>query len=618
MKIILLAAILCQIQYLALAQSGPVKFGEVSMEELTMKSYRGDTSAAAVILFDKGSTVVTFGATVIVQYRRHVRIKIFDKKAFDKWANERLLVDRNGFSKLKGVTYSLEEGKIVTSEIDDNGVFRVRYSKYIDEIKFTLPNVKEGSVVEYSYVVNGDGVPGWQFQYSIPTIWSEYSLDVPPNVPVRKIMKGVLPVTSHEVKNRMEKWILKDIPAFKREPFMPNESDYVSSIDFSFSKSSWEGISKSLWSDEDFGGVITGSSFLKKQVEEITAGITDQKQKMLAIYKYVKKNVEWNGVEDLYADDLRNVFRNKKGTAADINLALASMLRKAGLPVEMVLLSTRGNGFLRVDFPSVRQFDYTICLAFADSMGYLLDATEKYLPWNALPQRCLNGLGFAVSDEGYRWVDVISDVKAKTAVNAQLTLNETGELKGKLTYTRDGYAASEMRNDFYKLGKDAYLEDFAKMKSWNMINSEFQDMEDVDRPSSEVHEISILEHVTAAGDNIYVDPFITFKEDENPFKEEKREFPIDFGVRSEKVYLTVITIPDGYVVDEAPKNKVMLLPENAGKFYYSFTQVANKLTVVSNIQINSRIFMQDQYPNLRELYSRIVAKQAEVIVLKRK
>ncbi|MBA4056312.1 MAG: hypothetical protein C0490_16475 [Marivirga sp.] len=175
-----------------------------------------------------------------------------------------------------------------------------------------------------------------------------------------------------------------------------------------------------------------------------------------------------------------------------------------------------------------------------------------------------------------------------------------------------------MRSDIQKKGKDVYLEDFAKKNTWNVIKSKFQDLDDIDKPAAEIHEISIQEHGTSAGDFIYIDPFITFKEVENPFKEDIREFPIDFGVKTEKVYLSNITIPDGYIVDEVPQTKVMSLPGNKGKFTYMVTQVGNRITVVSNIQINERVFMQDQYPNLRELYNRIIAKHAEQIVLKRK
>ena len=155
-------------------------------------------------------------------------------------------------------------------------------------------------------------------------------------------------------------------------------------------------------------------------------------------------------------------------------------------------------------------------------------------------------------------------------------------------------------------------------QSWNILKSEFQNLENIEKSAIETHDITIQEHGITTGQLIYIDPFIIFREDENPFKVEKREFPMDFGVRSEKIYVTNITIPDGYLVDETPPPKVTVLPENKGKFSYHVTQTGNRLTVVSSIQINERIFMQDEYPGLREFYNRIVAKQSEQVVLKKK
>ena len=213
---------------------------------------------------------------------------------------------------------------------------------------------------------------------------------------------------------------------------------------------------------------------LKKHAEEATAGLTETKEKIIAIHKYVKDHVAWNGVEDIYAaDELKDNFRKKTGTAADINLIMASMLHKAGIRVEMVLLSTRGNGFVRMDNPTTRQFNYTICRAYIDTVGYFLDATEKYLPWNALPERCMNGIALVISEKRYSWVDIDSNIKARTVATSDLVLSEDGELNGKFSYTRSGYDAHEMRREFYEKGKDRYLADFAKAKQWNIVKSEF-------------------------------------------------------------------------------------------------------------------------------------------------
>ncbi|HTE32789.1 MAG TPA: hypothetical protein VK666_20550, partial [Chryseolinea sp.] len=93
---------------------------------------------------------------------------------------------------------------------------------------------------------------------------------------------------------------------------------------------------------------------------------------------------------------------------------------------------------------------------------------------------------------------------------------------------------------------------------------------------------------------------------------------VDFGSPEERIYMCKINIPDGYVVDELPQSKLLKLPENAAKYTYNLVQSGNTLSLTSSLQINNSLFSQEQYPNLREFYNQVVAKQAEQIVLKKK
>ena len=130
--------------------------------------------------------------------------------------------------------------------------------------------------------------------------------------------------------------------------------------------------------------------------------------------------------------------------------------------------------------------------------------------------------------------------------------------------------------------------------------------------------MTINEHITEAGNTIYLSPFILAKTDENPFKSEKRNYPVDFGHPFDQMYMAKIVIPEGYFIDELPKAKVVGLPENAAKYTYNVAQLGNTINITSSLNINRGLFTQEEYPNLREFYNLVVAKQAEQIVLKKK
>lgn len=630
---------------LSIAQKPPAKFGDVSIDELKMTSYDKDSSAAAVVLMDYGEAYIDVNTEKMI-FERHRRIKILKKEGL-KWADASVRVLHIGSSKervtgLKAVTYNLEGGKIVTTKMSNDGVFEERFNRYIDLQKFTLPNVKEGSVIEYTFRLTSDFVinfPNWQFQEKIPVVWSEYRALIPEFFIYQKYMQGYVglhitdakTLTKTNYNETQHRWVAKDVPAFKPEPYMTSEDDYVTKINFALSHinipgrptqeimGSWEKLNNLYLESEYFGKAVDGSGFLGKVVEGLIAGKSSPQEKLIAVYNYIKESIEWNGETDKTTDNpnFKKVFEQKKGSSADINLALVCMLRKAGFEVDPVLISTRDHGFVREPYPMDRQFNDVICVVKLEGKKILLDATERLLPWNVLPERCLNGRGLVISKNNFGWIGLEATVRSKTAIESKLQMTETGELSGTVVTTKTGYDAHRMRKTFSN-GETEYIKEILNGKSWEIRKSEFKSVKELHEPVIENLEVEINEQATAAGDVIYINPFITSRMDESPFKLAEREYPVDFGSPFDKIYIFSLKLPEGYVVDELPQSKMLMLPGNAARFAYNTTYADGTITLTTMLNVNKAIFIQTEYPNLREFYSQVVAKQAEQIVLKKK
>jgi hypothetical protein len=382
---------------------------------------------------------------------------------------------------------------------------------------------------------------------------------------------------------------------------------------------SWADINKQFSEDANFGDEITGNAFLRKVAEEVTAGRTTPEQKIAAIERYVKNTVQWDGFSRRYTTKpLRKVLDDKKGNSAEINLLLASILDKAGIKVSPVLLSTRDHGFVRETVPVSSQFNYVVCMVLIDGKTVLLDATDKLLPVGVLPERCLNGSGFVVSKGGnFSWIELKSPIRSRDYYTTEMVLKQDGSMKGNIEVEHSGYYAQQERQQFLETGEQDYVKAFVGGRSWNIEKSTFANTADVAEPFKEAYEVSIGDQVTAAGDIIYVNPFLVLQIDENPFKLETRQYPVDFGSSMETLLISKITIPPGYVVDELPKSAVLKLPENAARYMYNLTLTGDQITLTSSLQLNNSLFSQEEYPHLREFYNLVVAKQAEQIVLKK-
>jgi hypothetical protein len=643
----IIAAVLTTLPFFCFSQKPPIKYGDISPSDLQMVVYDKDSSASAVVLSDYGHAYIQISTgNATLNFERHVRIKILKKEGLS-WADASIQLYHSGSSEekltqLKASTYNLENGKIIESKMSKDGSFKEKFDRNYNIRKFTLPNVKEGSVIEYSYTIISEfftNFPNWRFQRSIPTRHSEYWAVIPEFFVYEKYMQGYVSVTDYKILNKnsidfqqqAHHWVVKDVPAFKEEPFMTNEEDYISKINFALSHitlpnrpvqevmGSWNKLNELLLEDENFGKAITGSGHLKKIVEEITAGISDPLKKISIIHNYVKQNIEWDGAKDYSAASFKKILEVRKGSSGDINLLLASMLDKAGFEVEGVILSTRDHGFIRKLYPMHRQFNYVVCLVrLPDNKNIWLDATEKFLPINVLPPTCLNGEGLIISKKNHGWINLDCNIKDRTVTNAELTLATNGELKGKLNLVHDGYDAQRMRKMFTQKGEQDYLKDFLGTKEWQIEKSDFADISDINKPSKELHELTINDHASVLGELVYINPFISSQILNNPFTLNLRTYPVDFGNRIEKIYMFKLNLPEGYTVDEIPQSRLITLPGNSGRYSYNITQLGNAINVTSTFQINKNIFSQEEYPNLREFYALVIAKQAEQIVLKKK
>lgn len=671
MKILL--TILCiVISCHSFAQKAPIKFGDIPMEDMKMVQYNLDSSASAVVLTDFGESALKYNQQTgfSVHFERILRIKILSKDGLD-WATITIPLYHDGgsneqLSSLKASTFNLENGKIVETKMKNDATFKEKVNENLDNTKFTLPNVRQGSIIEVSYKVNSDFVfnfQDWDFQRTIPTRWSEYRTSVPEFYHYEKYLQGYISMDVAESKiesnqimlnirsretvgntthstteteqiNFMEhrdRWVAKDVPAFRTEPYMTTYKDYISRMNFELSyqkfpnqpiknyMGSWTDINKLYAESDHFGNEVTGNGFLKRIVEDVIAGQTTPEAKIAAINNYVKHNVEWNGRSLKYTDNsLKAVLDEKKGSSAEINLLLASMLEKAGFDVSPVLISTRDHGFVREATAVSSQFNYVICLVRLDGSSLLLDATDPLLGTGVLPQRCLNGRGFVVSEKGFSWVTLTPKMRSRNMYNADLVLSPEGELTGKLSLEHTGYFARESREKYLSKGEGEYMKGIVANRPWTVEKSEFVNTKDVSQNFKEVHNVKIAEHISSAGDVIYLNPFLDLREMENPFKSETRQYPVDFGSPMEKLYMCKITIPDGFKVEELPQTKIMKLGENAVKYTYSLTQSGNTLQFTSHFLLNNSLFVQTDYTHLREFYDLVVAKQAEQIVLKKK
>ena len=134
------------------------ELGKVSLSELEEKKHPRDSSAVAAVLFEKGKTTFEYSQSdgFIMVTEVKTRLKIYKKEGYD-WANKSLRYyigsgAKERLSIADAVTYNIVNGKVEKTKLKSDGEFNDVVNKYWGQKKIAMPNVKEGSVIEFSYV----------------------------------------------------------------------------------------------------------------------------------------------------------------------------------------------------------------------------------------------------------------------------------------------------------------------------------------------------------------------------------------------------------------------------------------------------------------------------------
>jgi hypothetical protein len=598
----------------------PIKFGKVSEEELLMTVYEHDSSAPAVVLCDYG-----FFNLRDYMFTRIVRIKILNKEGL-YLAND--IYPGIEKTEIRGKTYNLENGEIIKTKLKNESIFRERVHEDYYNLRIAMPNVKVGSVFEIE--LRQFFPPAtWAFQREIPIIWSELIMPQSQYFDMQRRYTGYESLYI----NSSNRWVAKDMPAFKTEPFTNSSANYITKFDIDLERiaipgvfykdyaTDWNAVAKRLEESDWFGGNMRSTFYLNSIAKEIKENYSDDQDKLKAAYEEIQK-IKWNENKSLYCSKiagLGTVLREGTGNSADINILLVNLLNKLAITSYPVILSTRDNGTLSPFYPSRSRLNYVITYAKLDDKEYLLDATDNDLPMGMLPRRCLNGLAQIIMDDKAKRVDIIPSEKKKTTKMMNLQLNEDYSLTGSYSSKQEGYDAYDFRKAYKEFNSEAaFVENIEDQYSGlNISNYTVNNLKDLSKPVKEKCDVRIDNRVFELEDKLYINPLLHLQMEDNPFKLEERKYPVDYTTTRSTFYTVNITLPEGYVVDETPLPIRIGLPEKSATVLYNVSAIGNRISIMFKLDINKPVFLVDEYQLLKEFYSQIIEKHAEPIIIKK-
>jgi hypothetical protein len=545
------------------------KFGKIAPSEFEAKPFGVDSAASAIKLFDVGNCYFEINpqGLFIYVYERHIRYKILNKNGYDLANFPIQLYRSNGAKKedlnyMDAATYNMVDGKMVTSKLNKDGKFTEVFDKNNIIKKFALPNVKEGSIIEFKYKIKSDFIltlRGWRFQSNVPTLWSEYNVRIPEYLTYKHNTSGYFDIQHpvHTSENATyvtgvnsnasyDKYCAENVPALKDEPFVTTMDDYRPKIEFELRAShfpnsmyedyngSWPKIITGLAEEDNFGGYLNKNGLAKATLPGILKGEKDTLAMVKLITNHLKSQIKWNNHYEIYSSETnpKTIFDKKTGNSADLNLALLAFLKEAKINAYPVLISTRKNG-QHPGYPVISAFNNVVGVTEIAGQLYFLDATDKDLPVGMLDYENLSHQGFYIDlkTNNGSWLSTEPVANNEKIFTYNLVLNKENKLSGQISQYSRGYSALNLRNRYRETNSESeFLKNFKKDKTGLEIKSyKINNLDSLDELLTEAIDVEIEDNVEEAGNLFYFTPLLFERTKENLFKLEERKFPVDFA-----------------------------------------------------------------------------------------
>jgi hypothetical protein len=626
----------------AFSQTSPITYGVVTKADLMTELYPAEKGAEAIVLCDYATAEIN--EDLQIEFTRHVRIKIFKASGLNQANIQIPYAVGDEISNLKASTYNIEDENITKNEVGKKEFYVEKVNSYHNSTRFSFPNVRAGSVIEYTFSLKQKEIRGFRaftFQRLIPVRHVEYYATIPGffkyviNLSHNNIIrqeyntwKGYY--KSSPVPFDQFHWTGINLVPFEPEPMMPESHEYYAGVDFSLTSIK---IPNGGYYEESPTyaklydkllplcqlGQINNTFLFSGKVKEITADMTTSAAKMKAIYDHVQKHMKWNGYEEMLPEEnFIKAYREKTGSNAVINLMLVNMLRTAGITADPLVLGTRENGVINPVVALPGELNYVVCIATLDGKDYLMDASDKFLPMGELPFKCMNGEGWVLNPTRGRWVKLLNNEKKAIQEFYDLTLDEAGEIIGRGNVSFAGYDAIEIRKLLQTEGEVGFRDKkIANSGDLTLTNLKFYAVDSLDAPLRISFDLKFKHNILFANQYLFFRPLISlFGRYRNGWIKDERKFPIDLGCPVINNFECKIHLPATVEIEELPKTIRIHMPENEAGFLFGVTREEGGISIQAELDLRKTSFKTTEYIAVREFYTQVNKKCSEMILLK--
>lgn len=616
--------------FISLSTKAQQKWGKISEYEKSYVSCDFEKNAKAVILGESGLGYVR-GNSFFIEV--HKRIKILSSENINNASVISIpFYSYNGMENItfmKAQTINFENDKITIDKVEDKNFFRNKKSELWSAMQFTFPNVKNGSILEYQYTFKTDNLvllEGWKFQHEFPTLQSSFKIEVPESLDYKLLLRGEQLYRKYINEKNNNTWSLNNVKSYKALEFVHNPEANICEVSFQLNSyikqvsaystgesqvdifPKWEKLVDDLKNEY--------SSYIKKSaVEEFCNGFAlpeNNWERLISIIDRFRNDFGWDNYYGIHNRKIcSEVFQQKSGNSAELNIILNAILNQLGYNANLVVISTRNHKKIFKQYPFLFQFNSLInMIELSENKILFIDAkdvTSKNLGFLSLEDCNGTSLLLDKNAKEVQWIEILQPTST-LFYGEEYSLNEKNELI---------FKSYEKSNGYYNARKK--VDDNLVYNSLN-LNLSIKTREESEQGSYKM--VRTLANTISFDENIIlINNPLQEKINNYTFSETERLFPLEFDFPFKEEYSITFNIPQNYMLDESflKQFNYSSMQEELG-FYYSQNAIIinNKLKIQYSFHQLLSQLPGKQYFKLKDFFNQISQQTNNLISLKKK
>ena len=433
-------------------------------------------------------------------------------------------------------------------------------------VKFAMPGVQVGSVVDYAFEILAAHSPAYPFftahyfRSGQPSRLERLSISAPDTQPV------IYAAQNLKIKPKIKTddglttyiWEGKDAKSLKNQPLLPPYEMYAPAV-FAAFKDTWENIRAAFEPELLKRAVITQE--MRELAQKLAPRYLSEEQRAEALYNWVNSEIQYQPVPPQDYSYLPTpsdeVFARRAGNALDKPFVLYALMKAAGLKPDFVYVAPSNSWQFMEELPNIRQFSAAECVL----NGTVFCPVDEYARYTQPPDWLQGAHGLRVLGANKPLLHRNPEnppEKEQLTQTTVYTLDHSGDATVQTSEEASGaqQAAWRALKDLRKDELDRHFRQSVRELHANAALSSYslENLEDMTRDIKLRYAYKIDSYALKAGETymIFKLPAVPFSCDDTAQNE--RDMPLYWSLPEKTVQVTNFIIPEGWKIEHLPQN----------------------------------------------------------------